>query len=190
LNITRAILPYFKGRKSGTLLYVSSQAAWHSDPGASSYCASKFALEGKIHRTIYPFIANIPGAVECLAKELAIVAPTLRILIVEPGYCRTPVFDKVQYVTGGVPEYSQFNEAVRSGVATLSATSPGNPEMAVARMIELVKGTGFAEGKPVPLRVPLGSDCWERVKGKCEETLEICKEWEGIARSTDYKTEV
>ncbi|KAG8672907.1 hypothetical protein FPOAC2_06324 [Fusarium poae] len=175
LNITRAILPYFKGRKSGTLLYVSSQAAWHSDPGASSYCASKFALE---------------GAVECLAKELAIVAPTLRILIVEPGYCRTPVFDKVQYVTGGVPEYSQFNEAVRSGVATLSATSPGNPEMAVARMIELVKGTGFAEGKPVPLRVPLGSDCWERVKGKCEETLEICKEWEGIARSTDYKTEV
>ncbi|KAM0232960.1 hypothetical protein ACHAPO_007421 [Fusarium lateritium] len=171
LNITRAILPHFKERTSGTLFYVSSQAAWHSDPGASSYCASKFALE---------------GAVECLAKELAIVAPTLRILIVEPGYCRTPVFDKVQYVTGGVPEYSQFNEAVRSGVATLSATSPGNPEMAVARMIELVKGTGFAEGKTVPLRVPLGSDCWGRVKAKCEETLDVCSEWEDIARSTDY----
>ncbi|RGP74622.1 oxidoreductase yusz [Fusarium sporotrichioides] len=152
LNITRAILPHFKKRKSGTLLYVSSQAAWHSDPSASSYCASKFALE------------------------------------VEPGYCRTPVFDKVQYVTGSVPEYSQFNEAVRSGVSTLSTTSPGNPEMAVARMIELVKGIGFAEGKTVPLRVPLGSDCWERVKAKCEETLEICNGWEGIARSTDYKT--
>ncbi|CEI62373.1 hypothetical protein FVEN_g12065 [Fusarium venenatum] len=174
LNTTRAILPYFKERKSGTLLYVSSQAAWHSDPGASSYCASKFALE---------------GAVECLAKELAIVAPTLRILIVEPGYCRTPVFDKVQYVTGGVPEYSQFNEAVRSGVATLSANSPGNPEVAVARMIELVKGTGFAEGKTVPLRVPLGSDCLGRVKAKCEETLEICNKWEDVARSTDYTIE-
>ncbi|PTD07494.1 Short-chain dehydrogenase/reductase tropE [Fusarium culmorum] len=174
LNITRAILPHFKERKSGTLLYVSSQAAWHSDPGASSYCASKFALE---------------GAVECLAKELAIIAPTLKVLIVEPGYCRTPVFDKVQYVTGSVPDYSQFNEAVRGGVATLSATSPGNPDMAVAQMIELVKGTGFAEGKTMPLRVPLGSDCWERIKAKCEETLEICNEWEGAARSIDYKTE-
>ncbi|QPC59865.1 hypothetical protein HYE67_002096 [Fusarium culmorum] len=166
--------PFEEQRKSGTLLYVSSQAAWHSDPGASSYCASKFALE---------------GAVECLAKELAIIAPTLKVLIVEPGYCRTPVFDKVQYVTGSVPDYSQFNEAVRGGVATLSATSPGNPDIAVAQMIELVKGTGFAEGKTMPLRVPLGSDCWERIKAKCEETLEICNEWEGAARSIDYKTE-
>ncbi|GKU08297.1 oxidoreductase yusz [Fusarium langsethiae] len=173
LNITRAILPHFKKRKSGTLLYVSSQAAWHSDPSASSYCASKFALE---------------GAVECLAKELAIIAPTLKVLIVEPGYCRTPVFDKVQYVTGSVPEYSQFNAAVRIDVATLSATSPGNPDLAVARMIELVKGIGFAEGKTVPLRVPLGSDCWERVKAKCEETLDICKDWEDTAKSIDYKT--
>jgi NAD(P)-dependent dehydrogenase (short-subunit alcohol dehydrogenase family) len=127
--------------------------------------------------------------VECLAKELAILAPTLRVLIVEPGYCRTPVFDKVQYVKGSVPEYAQFNEAVRQGVATLTATSPGNPDMAVARMIELVKATGLAKGKVVPLRVPLGSDSWSRVKAKCEETLEICGEWEGVARSIDYKTE-
>ncbi|CAG2008878.1 unnamed protein product [Fusarium graminearum] len=189
LNITRAILPHFKERKSGTLLYVSSQAAWHSDAGASSYCASKFALEGKLPRTTHHSKAKMIGAVECLAKELAIVAPTLKVLIVEPGYCRTPIFDKVQYVTGGVPDYSQFNEAVRGGVATLSATSPGNPDMAVARMIELVKGTGFADGKTMPLRVPLGSDCWERIKAKCEETLEICNEWEGAARSIDYKTE-
>jgi short-subunit dehydrogenase len=47
LNITRAVLPRLRAKGKGTLLYVSSQAAWHADPSASGYCSSKFALEGK-----------------------------------------------------------------------------------------------------------------------------------------------
>ncbi|RKK74667.1 hypothetical protein BFJ69_g8385 [Fusarium oxysporum] len=170
MNITRAVLPYLRKKGSGTLLFVGSQAGWHADPSASGYCASKFALE---------------GAVECLSKELAIFARGLKVLIVEPGYCRTPVFNKIQHVESRVPEYAQFNEAVRQAEATLTESSPGDPEKAVARMIELVRGTGFAEGKKVPLRVPLGSDSWSRVKTKCEETLEICQEWEDMAKSVD-----
>ncbi|EXM21594.1 Short-chain dehydrogenase/reductase SDR [Fusarium oxysporum f. sp. vasinfectum] len=170
MNITRAVLPYLRKKGSGTLLFVGSQAGWHADPSASGYCASKFALE---------------GAVECLSKELAIFARGLKVLIVEPGYCRTPVFNKIQHVEARVPEYAQFNEAVRQAEATLTESSPGDPEKAVARMIELVRGTGFAEGKKVPLRVALGSDSWSRVKTKCEETLEICQEWEDMAKSVD-----
>ncbi|KAF5707616.1 ketoreductase [Fusarium globosum] len=172
MNITRAVLPYLRKKGPGTLLFVGSQAGWHADPSASGYCASKFALEGS-------------GAVECLSKELAIFAPGLKVLIVEPGYCRTPVFNKIQHVDARVPEYAQFNEAVRQAEAALTENSPGDPEKAVARMIELVKGTGFAEGKTLPLRVPLGSDSWSRVKSKCEETLEICREWEELAKSVD-----
>jgi hypothetical protein len=52
-------------------------------------------------------------------------------------------------------------------------------------MIELVKGTGMAAGKQIPLRVPLGTDGWERIKAKCEETITICEEWEEVAKSTD-----
>ncbi|KAM0543980.1 hypothetical protein ACHAPJ_012004 [Fusarium lateritium] len=172
LNITRAALPHLRKKGSGTLLYVSSQAAWHADLSASGYCSTKFALE---------------GAVECLAKELAIFAPGLKILIVEPGLCRTPVFNKLTHVEARVPEYAQFNEAVRQSEATLTANSPGDPEKAVARMIDLVKGTGFAEGKTLPLRVPLGSDSWSRIKAKCEETLDTCREWENVAKSVDYQ---
>jgi short-subunit dehydrogenase len=47
MNLTRAFLPHMRARGSGTLLYIGSQAGWHSDPGAGSYCASKFALEGQ-----------------------------------------------------------------------------------------------------------------------------------------------
>ncbi|KAF5253932.1 hypothetical protein FANTH_1257 [Fusarium anthophilum] len=170
MNITRAVLPYLREKGSGTLLFVGSQASWHADPSASGYCSSKFALE---------------GAVECLSKELAIFAPGLKVLIVEPGYCRTPVFNKIQHVEPRVPEYAQFNDAVRQAEATLTESSPGDPGKAVARMIELVKGIGMAEGRKVPLRVPLGSDSWLRIKTKCEETLQICREWEDLAKSVD-----
>ncbi|KAF5561728.1 oxidoreductase yusZ [Fusarium napiforme] len=155
MNITRAVLPYLREKGSETLLFVGSQAGWHADPSASGYCASKFALE---------------GAVECLSKELAIFAP---------------VFNKIQHVEARVPDYAQFNEAVRQAEATLTENSPGDSEKAVTRMIELVQGAGFAEGKKMPFRVPLGSDSWSRVKTKCEETLEICREWEELAKSVD-----
>lgn len=46
MNITRAILPKLRAKGNGTLLYISSQAAWHGDPSAAAYCSSKFALEG------------------------------------------------------------------------------------------------------------------------------------------------
>lgn len=46
LNITRAFLPRLRKKGAGTLVYISSQAAWHVDPNAGAYCASKFALEG------------------------------------------------------------------------------------------------------------------------------------------------
>lgn len=48
LNITRALLPRIRAKGKGTLLFVSSQAAWHADPGAGGYCATKSALEGEI----------------------------------------------------------------------------------------------------------------------------------------------
>ncbi|KAM0521752.1 hypothetical protein ACHAPE_002313 [Trichoderma viride] len=171
LNITRAFLPRLRDKNKGTLLFVSSQAAWHSDPSAGSYCAAKFALS---------------GAVECLAKELAMFAPGVKVLIVEPGYFRTKVFSNIKHVEPRLPVYAQFNAGVRQYEASIVGNEPGDADKAVTRMIELVKGTGMAAGKQIPLRVPLGSDGWERIKAKCEETLAICGEWEDVAKSTDH----
>lgn len=46
LNIVRAFLPFLRERGTGTLVLLSSQAAWHVDISAGAYCASKFALSG------------------------------------------------------------------------------------------------------------------------------------------------
>lgn len=75
-------------------------------------------------------------------------------------------------------------KAVEQGVV---GNEPGDSTKGVACMIDLVKGTGVAAGKTIPLRMPLGTDGWTRIKEKCEETLKICEEWEEIAKSTDVQ---
>lgn len=162
---------------------------------------------------------------ECLAKELAIFSPGIKVLLVEPGYFRTRAFNNINHVAPRVDIYSQFNAGayflfylstchaglswcqggpsgsssswpccwltVITGVQAFEQSvignEPGDSTKAVARMIELTKGTGMAAGKTVPLRVPLGTDGWSRIKGKCEETLKICEEWEDVAKSTDVQ---
>lgn len=46
LNLTRSALPHFREKGTGWLIYMTSQAGFAAEPGATGYCASKFALEG------------------------------------------------------------------------------------------------------------------------------------------------
>jgi NAD(P)-dependent dehydrogenase (short-subunit alcohol dehydrogenase family) len=51
VNLACAVLPHFRSKESGFLGFVGSQAEWKGDPGASAYCAGKFAQEGKQKKT-------------------------------------------------------------------------------------------------------------------------------------------
>lgn len=62
MNITRSLLPKMRAKGQGTLFYMSSQSGWHADPGASGYCASKFALEG-MQRSPYLHASQAPSNV-------------------------------------------------------------------------------------------------------------------------------
>ncbi|HEX9392494.1 MAG TPA: SDR family oxidoreductase [Usitatibacteraceae bacterium] len=46
MDVTRAVLPHFRARKSGVIVNVGSGAGIFTLPMISLYCASKFALEG------------------------------------------------------------------------------------------------------------------------------------------------
>ncbi|KAI0555227.1 NAD(P)-binding protein [Xylaria curta] len=161
MNIIRALLHHLRAKGNGTLCFMSSQSAWYADTGASAYCATKAALE---------------AAVECLSKELAIFTPNLELLIIEPGYFNTRLFSNINHVPARVPEYAEFNASVRDSAK------------AVSIMIDLIKGTGVANGKVVPLRVPLGSDGWRIIGARGESKVKICDDWEEVAKSTDLNS--
>lgn len=63
---------------------------------------------------------------------------------------------------------------------------PGDPVKLVETILDLVRQEGIAEGKDIPLRMPLGVDVFDDMKAKCEETLSLLDEWRDVIRSTDF----
>ena len=52
VNVSRAVLPIFRQKKSGTIVWIGSIAGWDGDLGGTPYCASKFAMEGEQVRVV------------------------------------------------------------------------------------------------------------------------------------------
>jgi NAD(P)-dependent dehydrogenase (short-subunit alcohol dehydrogenase family) len=46
LNVTRALLPHFRKKKFGVIVWTGSLGGIAGEVGGAAYCASKFALEG------------------------------------------------------------------------------------------------------------------------------------------------
>lgn len=96
MNVTRAILPHFRSRQSGTLLNVSSGAGRVTTPLLSVYAASKFAVE---------------GFTEALAYELD--SQNIKVKMVEPGFIPTSFYERASDEFASDPaltDYKAFSE--------------------------------------------------------------------------------
>jgi hypothetical protein len=76
MNVTRAVLPHFRQKRAGTIVFNSSYFAWSAMPSLSPYCGAKAALS---------------NMVSCLQMEVGNLG--IRCLCVEPGHFRTPVLN-------------------------------------------------------------------------------------------------
>jgi len=172
IKVTQALLPHFRQQRAGTMVFVGSLSGWSADPGISAYVGSKFALE---------------GIVESLWRETSPLG--IKTLLIEPGRFRTKLLSSgnMKAVSTEIPEYKDFSKTLLDGLAKADRMQPGDPVKLVEIVLDLVRQEGTAEGKEIPFRLPLGSDCYNDVKAKCEETLKLLKEWEPMIRSTDYE---
>ncbi|RAO73525.1 uncharacterized protein BHQ10_009537 [Talaromyces amestolkiae] len=72
IAVSRAVLPYMRGQKSGVIANMGSIAGWQGGINCGYYCATKFA------------IAGISEALRAECEPLGIT-----VTVVEPGYFRT-----------------------------------------------------------------------------------------------------
>jgi NAD(P)-dependent dehydrogenase (short-subunit alcohol dehydrogenase family) len=161
MNVTRAALPTFRAQKSGAIVNMSSLGGQLSFAGFSAYSATKFALE---------------GISEALALEMAPFG--VKVLIVEPGQFRTslagpslrhmPVIDAYRDVVGGTREFAR----------SMDGTQEGDPRKA-ASAIEAA-----LDDANTPLRLQLGTDAVEAIRGHSERLLKDMAAWESVARDT------
>jgi hypothetical protein len=85
-------------------------------------------------------------------------------VLFEPGFYRTKVYTEgnLKYAPLRVQEYSEIHNALAAGVASVDGIQRGDPVKAAERMVDVVRREGMAEGKEIPLRLPLGATAWNR----------------------------
>jgi NAD(P)-dependent dehydrogenase (short-subunit alcohol dehydrogenase family) len=180
LNVIRAFLPLLRTQKSpesgprATIAQFSSLGAWMGGPGCGLYVMSKAAasmIAESLRPELSPFNINVTA--------------------VEPGYFRTGFLTSNARVIAANHIDVYEDENIPSGQMKKVLTAQngqqlGDVKKGVKVLVDILTSTGVAEGKELPVRLILGSDCEAVIREKCNSTLRSMDEWGPIARLTDY----
>lgn len=165
LNLTRAVLPHMRARRSGHIINISSVAGLMGIPGCGLYNASKFA---------------VTGLSEALAQEMAPF--NVRVTVVAPGGFRT------QFSGGSMtmaqhlmPEYADTPAArPRNMRERYHGAERGDPRKAAAALFALVSAPS------APVHLLLGPDALSMIRSKLDTFSNELAAWEATTCSTNY----
>lgn len=163
LNVTRAVLPVMRAQRSGSILNLSSVAGQSAAAGWGVYSATKHAVEA------------INEALRAEAGPLGI-----RCTAIEPGPFRTDFLDRSSLLTEGatISDYDETAGATRRWAEDTNHAQAGDPHKAAEIMIDI------ADSENPPLRLPLGSDCVERIEQKLAVQAAELDKWRTVSTST------
>ena len=165
LNMTKALLPHFRQRKSGHILTVSSLGGFAASPGTGIYSGSKFAIEGYS---------------EALAQEIAPLG--IKLTLVEPGSFRTGIADSLATPDDAIADYDETAHKVVAAMKQKGdGKQPGDPDKAAQAMIKVV------ESENPPLRLALGEDALHGVRNKLKSAQKDLDTWEDTTLSTSFE---
>jgi NAD(P)-dependent dehydrogenase (short-subunit alcohol dehydrogenase family) len=167
LRLIRALLPHLRARGTGHLVNISSIAGVRGQAGLGIYNASKFALE---------------GLSEALMHELKPLG--IAVTIVEPGGFRTNWMGKgLRRAEHRLPAYSSVDDLAAT-MRRFDGRQPGDPARGAAAIVAAV------EAADPPLRLPLGADAHQAVRGKLAEVGRELDTWEHVSVSTGFESPV
>lgn len=132
LAMTKAVVPYMRERKQGTIINVSSISGRMAMPGLGPYSATKFALE---------------GFSESLRFELLPLG--IHVVLIEPGSYKTPIWSKGMDAVASSEAYREKTEHLMGMVRKVEKTA-GDPKEVSDLICKIVK-----EDRPA-FRWPIG----------------------------------
>ncbi len=165
LNVTRAVLPTMRARRSGRILNISSIGGYRGAAGFGVYSSTKFAVE---------------GLSEALHAELEPLG--IHVTVVEPGYFRTDFLDAASLSVSPnvIEDYATTAGRIRNVATGLNHNQPGNPAKLAQVLVD------FAEVANPPVRLPIGSDTVTAIEAKHASDAAILDQWRAISVSTDF----
>jgi NAD(P)-dependent dehydrogenase (short-subunit alcohol dehydrogenase family) len=161
--MTKAVLPYFRERRAGHIVQVTSISGRIGPAGRAPYAAAKFGVE---------------GFSESLSREMAPLG--VKVTIIEPGGFRTDFAGASTELHEGRPEYASTVGASVSFQKSYNGNQPGDPRKAAAALLHVV-----SLPEP-PLRLLLGRDSYAAAEKSGLEKLESDRTWKDLSTSTDF----
>jgi NAD(P)-dependent dehydrogenase (short-subunit alcohol dehydrogenase family) len=141
LNVTRAVLPVMRARRSGLVVTVSSTAGLIGQEFCTAYAASKFALEGWS---------------ELLTPEVAPFG--IRTMLVEPGFFPTELLsqDSTSYAKPAIEDYAVRTRRTVTAWSGMNGQQGGDPAKLARRWSSSPARASRRCGGP-PALTPSGS---------------------------------
>jgi len=163
--MTKTVLPYFRERRAGHIIQITSIAGRVGPAGRAPYAAAKF---------------GVVGFSESLSKEVAPLG--VKVTILEPGGFRTDFAGSSTELREGRPEYDSTVGASARFQRNYNGKQPGDPAKAAAVLLHV------ASLSDPPLRLLLGSDSYAAAEKTALEKIESDRRWKDLSLSTDYSS--
>ncbi|WP_411382528.1 oxidoreductase [Pseudomonas sp. L7] len=161
--VTKAFVPYFRQRRAGHIINITSMGGTLTMPGIAYYCSSKFALE---------------GISDTLSQELRPFG--IAVTAVAPGSFRTDWAGRsMQRSPRSIADYDQRFDPIRKARQDKSGKQLGDPRKAAQAILQVI-----ASHSP-PDHLLLGSDALGLVRDKLQRMSQEIDQWQDLTCSTD-----
>ncbi|GKT64706.1 estradiol 17-beta-dehydrogenase [Colletotrichum tofieldiae] len=172
LKVCRAAAPHLRTQGYGVVINIGSVGSWAGGAAVALYCSTK---------------AAVSILTEGFADEMKPFG--VDVCILEPGYFRTGFLNPGArtmakhaidaYNVGPAGEYKKLLEVANNN-------QPGDPIKGARVVVDVMTKSGASEGREIPVRLLLGTDCLAGVRAKCKDTMVLLDEWESVSASTDF----
>lgn len=161
IEVTRAVLPYLRKQRSGSIFNVSSVGGRVGSAGFSMYQAAKFGLQ---------------GFTEVLSKEVATFG--IKVTSIEPGGFRTDWAGKSMTYADPIDDYKIILQSLKDYLKDIIPL--GNPDKAAKVIIDLV------EHPEPPVHLVLGSDAVAILEVVDADRKAEFEKWKSVSITTDF----
>ncbi len=163
-EMTRAVLPKMRERRSGTIVNVSSIGGFVSFPGVGYYNATKFAVN---------------GFSEALKKEVEPLG--IKVVLVQPSGFRTDWAGRsANDATNTIADYAETAGANQAAIRGYSGNQPGDPIRAAKAIVEAV------EAENPPFNLLLGKAALKNARLKLEALKSEFDTWAEVTEGADF----
>jgi NAD(P)-dependent dehydrogenase (short-subunit alcohol dehydrogenase family) len=166
-EMTRAVLPGIRKRRSGTIVNISSIGGFVGFPGVGYYNATKFAVN---------------GFSEALQKEVAPLG--IKVLVVQPSGFRTDWAGRSANVAPHtIADYAETAGANQAAIRGYSGNQPGDPVRAAKAIVKAV------ESENPPLNLLLGRAALKNARLRLEGLQKDFDDWADVSEGADFPDE-